>query len=282
MLRIAMDSGGDMPLNWIEKFDVQVIPINIHFGEQVFLQGVNLTNEGFYRLVDESGSIPKTSQPTPHQFVEFYRRIADLGDTILSIHLTKKLSGTYASAEIAVREVEDEFNVIPFDSGGGSAIQGYMCCEARDMERKGYTIKEILDRLAFIRSKTGIILTLDTLDYARMSGRVKTLQAALASVLNVKPIVVLRDGILDMSEKVRTRRRSIERILEATYKRVGDQLVNAAVVHARDIKTGRELLERVRTVLNCKQVMFTELSIGIAANLGPGTVGIVAYPVAEG
>ena len=282
MLRIATDSGGDMPQNWIEKFDIQVIPINIHFGEQAFLQGVNLTNEGFYRLVDESGTIPKTSQPTPHQFVEFYRRIADLGDTILSIHLTRKLSGTYASAEIAAREVDDEFNVIPFDSGGGSAIQGYMCREANEMEQNGAPLHKILDRLSFIRSKTEIILTLDTLDYARMSGRVKALQAALASVLNVKPIVVLRDGILDMSEKVRTRRRSIERILEATYKRVGDQLVNAAVVHARDPKTGRELLERVRTVLNCKQVMFTELSIGIAANLGPGTVGIVAYPVTEG
>jgi DegV family protein with EDD domain len=178
--------------------------------------------------------------------------------------------------------VDGEFNVIPVDSGGGSASVGFMCREVRELERDGSPIQTIMSRLEFIRKKTEIIFTLDTLDYARMSGRVKTLQSALASILNVKPIVVLRDGILDMSEKVRTRRRSIERILDKMSNRIGEQLVNVAVVHARDIEMGAHLVERVRKVLNCKELIFTELSAGIAANLGPGTVGIVAYPVIEG
>lgn len=282
MLRITMDSAGDIPPEWIDLYDVQVIPINIHFGERTFYQGVDLTNAEFYRLVEESRTIPKTSQPTPHQFVEFYRNIADPGDSIISIHVTSKLSGTYESAEIAARELQPEYDVHPVDSGGGSALIGFMCKEARKLSREGGSIQNIIQRLESIRKRTEIILTLDTLDYARMSGRVKAMQAALSSILNVKPIVELADGILNVSEKVRTRGRSIDRIVEKMRNRVGDRMVNIAVVHAQDHKIAKQLMTRVREKFRVKELVLTELSIGLAANLGPGTVGIIAYPITDG
>lgn len=282
IFRIVMDSAGDMPAEWAARYDIHVIPINIHFGEHTYYQGVDLTNEGFYKLVDESGTIPKTSQPTPHQFEQFFTRIAQPGDTILSIHVTSKLSGTYESAEIAARQLKDVFKILPFDSGGGSASQGYMCKEARQMVKKGLGLDKIVERLQYIREHTEIILTLDTLTYARMSGRVKTLQAALASLLNVKPIISLTDGILDVTEKVRTRSRSLDRIVEKMFENVGSTLVNLAVVHARDEQVGKKLLKRVESVFNIKELFFSELSIGVAANLGPGTVGIIAYPAQGG
>ena len=126
-----------------------------------------------------------------------------------------------------------------------------------------------------------IILTLNTLEYARMSGRVKALQAALASILNVKPIIVLTDGVLDMSDKVRTRRKALETILDMVSERVGRQPVNAAVVHALDELSAQQLMEQVRRRLNCRELILTGLSVAVAANLGPGTIGIVAYPVVE-
>jgi DegV family protein with EDD domain len=282
MLKIAMDSAGDIPLEWIDTYDIHVIPISILFGEHTYHQGVDLTNEGFYEMVARSGAIPKTSQPSPHEFIEFYRRFAGFGDTVLSIHVTSKLSGTFASAEIAAKELLGEIEVIPVDSGNGSAGIGYMCREAREMDNAGFSLKTILDRLAFIKDHTQIILTLDTLDYARMSGRVKAMQASLASMLNVKPIIVLKNGIIEITEKVRTRRRSLERVIDRMKEQVGDQLVNIAVVHAQDLETGKRVLEKVRSTFNCKDVIFSELSIGVAANLGPGTVGIVAYPALEG
>ena len=113
MLRIVMDTTGDIPVDWLEAYDIQVIPINIHFGEQTFYQGVDLTNQDFYNLVEKSGKIPKTSQPTPKQFENFYRKIANPGDTIISIHVTSKLSGTFASAEIATRDLKDVYNIYP-------------------------------------------------------------------------------------------------------------------------------------------------------------------------
>jgi len=281
MLHIVTDSAADMPLAWLKDYVVEMIPINIHYGEKKFLHGIDLTDREFYRLADETGKIPKTSQPSPAQFVEFYRRVARPGDTILSIHVTGKLSGTFASAEMAARELDGEIQVIPFDSGCGSAGQGFLCKEARLMEWKGATLEQILARLAEMRKGMQIVLTLNTLDYARMSGRVKALQAALASLLQVKPIITLKDGMLDMTRRVRTRGKSLEMILDMMAERVGDQWVNAAVAHALDEASAKELMAKVCQRLRCRETILTGLSAAVAANLGPGTIGIVAYPVGE-
>jgi len=279
MLRIVTDGAADMPPTWEKEFDIQVIPINIQFGDKSYLQYVDLDNAGFYKLVSETGKIPKTSQPSPHQFAEFYRKIARKGDQILSIHVTSKLSGTYASAVTAAEDVKDEFKVYPLDSAVGSAGIGLMCREARKMDRAGKSIEQIVKKLEGIRDRVRVILALDTLEYAKMSGRVGALQAALASVLNVKPIAVLRDGVLNMAERVRTRKASIERLLEMGKQEFGDSPVYLAVVQANDPASGTALLEQARTRFNCKDAIMTDLSISVAANLGPGTVGLVLYPV---
>lgn len=281
MFHIVTDSACDMPPEWIKEFGIEVIPVNIHFGERTYLQGVDLSNEDFYRIVEESGTIPKTSQPTPFQFAQFYQRIAEAGHTILSIHVTSKLSGTFESAVAAARELAGKFNIIPFDSLCGSAAVGMMCREARLMERARASLQQILARLEEIRRTVRIALTLNTLDYARMSGRVNTIQAALASLLNVKPIITLREGMLEMTERVRTRNRALERLVEILHQHFGQQRLNMAIVHARDAEAANVLKEKVETLFNLAHLIVTDLSIGVAANLGPGTVGLVAYPSNE-
>ncbi len=279
MLRIVTDGAVDMPVDWQEKFDIQIIPINIHFGEKTYLQNVDLDLPAFYRLVDEKGSIfPKTSQPSPHQFAEFYKKIAKQGDTILSIHITSKLSGTYASAVTAAEEVKGIFKVVPVDTLGGSMGTGFMCRAARQMERAGKTVEEIVQYIEAVRAKTLVILTLDTLDYARRSGRVGTLSAALASLLNVKPIAVLKDGLVNMVDKVRTRKAALERVLDMAKQSYGNGPVFVGVVHANDLASAQALMEAAKKRLNAKEVFLTDLSISLAINFGPGTVGLVLYP----
>jgi DegV family protein with EDD domain len=279
MLRIVTDGAADILPEWQKEFGIDMIPVNILFGEKSYLQGVELDNEGFYKLVDETKRIPKTSQPSPHQFVEFYRKVAQKGDTILSIHITAKLSGTYASAISAAQELKGEFNVIPVDSACGSLGIGLLCREARKLERAGKSMDEIVKYLENTKFNVRVILTLDTLEYAKMSGRVKTLQAALASVLNVKPIAILRNGDLNMAERVRTRKAALERVIQIAKEEYGDKPVYLAVVHARDLKSGQGLLDEAKKHFNHKETMISELSISIAANLGPGTVGLIIYPL---
>lgn len=281
MLRILMDGAGDLPEDWIAAYDIHIIPINIHFGERAFLQGVDLSNTDFYRMARESDVFPKTSQPSPQQFIDCYREIAQFGDMVLSLHVTGKLSGTFASAEIASRELADELTVKPFDTGSGSAAMGYMCREARLLDRAGRSFEEILRRLEYIRDHVQIVLTLDTLEFAMRSGRVKTLQAALASLLNVKPVIYLKEGALEMGKRVRTRSRSLKYVVDEIAKRLDGQKANIGIVHSEDHEAANMLLQMVQNSINCAEIITTELSIGVAANLGPGTVGLVAYPVGE-
>jgi DegV family protein with EDD domain len=279
MIRIVTDGAADMPPAWEKDFDIQVIPINIQFGDKTYLQYVDLDTAGFYRKVDETKTIPKTSQPSPHQFVEFYKKVAQPGDTILSIHITSKLSGTYASAVQAAEEVKGTYDVIPFDSMVGSVGIGFMCREARKMERAGKTAPQIIEALQAVAPRVRIILTLDTLEYARMSGRVGAMRAALASLMNVKPVAELHDGSLAMTERVRTRTASIDRILAIGDTEFGQKPVFLGVVQANDRPSGEALMERARKQFNVVgEPVITDLSISVAANLGPGTVGLVLYP----
>ncbi|MBK8780265.1 MAG: DegV family protein [Anaerolineales bacterium] len=279
MLRIVTDGAADILPAWETEYDIKVIPINIHFGEKTYTQNVDLNFDGFYKLVDDkSNPFPKTSQPSPHQFVEFYKNNFQPGDTILSIHITSKLSGTYASAVTAAEELKGTYNVITFDSLGGSMGTGFMCRTARLMERAGKSVDEIIRYLESIRDQVHVILTLDTLDYARRSGRVGTLSAALASILNVKPIARLQSGLVNMVEKVRTRKAALDRVLEIGKETVGDKPVHLGIVHARDIESGKALLEEAKKKFNVKSVEMTDLSISLAINFGPGTVGLVLFP----
>lgn len=283
MLRIVMDSAGDLPEEWINEYQIEIIPIHVHMGDQAYREKVDLSSDQFYSWVTRTGKIPKTSQPTPQQYIDFYQGFAEPGDVILSIHLTSKLSGTYESAVLAARELKAEaYQIIPFDTLAGTGIQGYMCREAREMDRLGASIDQILARLEEIRNGTEVIFTVDNLGFAQKSGRVSMLESILASALKIKPIITLSQGTLAVADKVRTRGASLDFILKEMSSRMGGKLINAAILHANDLATALELSERIQGFLNIKDIFIEELSIAIATHLGPGTVGIVAYPVEEG
>jgi len=278
MLRIVTDGAADVPVGWDKEYDIKIVPINIHFGEKTFIQYVDMDFDGFYREVETNKIFPKTSQPSPHQFAEFYRNNFKKGETILSIHVTSKLSGTYASCVAAAEELKSEYNIIPFDSQGGSLGIAFLCRTARKLERAGKSVDEIIKTLEALRSQVLIILTLDTLEFAKRSGRVGTLSAALASILNVKPIARLQDGIVEMVEKVRTRKAALARVVEMGKEAYGDRPASIGVLHARDLESGKALLEDAKKHLNMKDAELIDLSISLAVNFGPGTVGLVLYP----
>ena len=278
MLRIITDGAADLPDGWDQEYDIQVIPINIHFGEETYLQYVEMDMESFYNKVGTSSVFPKTSQPSPHQFVEFYKQNSEPGDTVLSIHVTSKLSGTFASSVAAADELKGQYNIIPFDSTGGSMGIGFMCRAARLLDRAGKSVEEIIQYLEAVRGRVQIILTLDTLEYARRSGRVGTLSAALASVLNVKPIAKLEDGIVNMVDKVRTRKVALAKVLDMGKEALGDKPVHIGVMHARDPESAQSLMEEAKKNFNYKDAEMADLSVSLAINFGPGTVGLVLYP----
>jgi DegV family protein with EDD domain len=146
------------------------------------------------------------------------------------------------------------------------------------MAEAGKGVDEILARMEAIRPRVNIILTVKDLRYAQMSGRVGKLQSSLASLLNIKPIILLEDGILDVAEKVRTRGKAVQRMIDIMVEQVGTSApVNLAVVHAEALNEGRELLERAKNVFKCQETFISDLALSLAVQFGPGTLGLIAY-----
>jgi len=279
MLRIAIDATADMPLDWIEKYDLSILPIPIQIGGTTYYQGLDITNALFYKLVQDKNMAPKTAAPSPSKISQIFESIYRAGDSILALTVSKKMSATYDMVVDAARMLEKKFKVHVFDSGGGSALLGFMGKEARLLDRAGKTLKEIQTRLEEIRERTALVFTVNKLEFARRSGRVSTLQAGFGSLLNIKPIILLREGLLSVAGNVRTRKKSLDRIIETIKNQVQDRRVNVGIVHADDSSTAELLKERICRILNCAEVIVTDLSLALAAHFGPGTVGIIAYPV---
>jgi DegV family protein with EDD domain len=281
MIKIVTDSACDLPAEVYEKYDITVVPINIQFGTETYEDGVTIDRPTFFHKIEEMGILPTTSQPSAGQFVGYYNRLIEGGATeIISIHVTSKLSGTYQSAELARSMVSDRVPIHLFDSACGSSAQGFMVLEAARMVAAGKSPSEVLARLETIRPRITLVLTLKDLRYAQMSGRVGKLQGSLASLLNIKPIVILEDGVIDVTEKVRTRRKAIERMIEIVAKGAGtSEPVNLASIHAEALEEGQALLERAKRVFNCRETMLSNLTTTLVVHFGPGTLGLVAYRI---
>ena len=171
-------------------------------------------------------------------------------------------------------------DVHPFDSACGSAGLGFMVLEAARMAQAGKGVAEILARMEVIRERMNIVLTLKDLRFAQMSGRVGKLQSSLASLLNIKPLVVLEEGLLDVAEKVRTQSKAIDRTLDLMAERVGTTApVNLAVIHAQAIDLGEELLERAKAMFRCQETFLVDLTSSLVVHFGPGTLGLAAYQI---
>lgn len=278
MLKIIVDGSADMPEGWAQKYQFEILPIPIHMDDKTFYSGVDINPDQFYKMVLDEGYQPKTAAPSPSKIKELIEKVCDPGDTALSINVSGQMSATVRMVQQAADELKNKINVITFDSHAGSAVLAIMAREARLRDSAGETIDEILEKLRVIREKVMVVLTIDNLEFAYRSGRVGKLQAALTSFLKIKPIISLKDGLLSVSDMVRTRRKSLERIIAKIEEQYPGQAIKVAIVHSQDQNTADILKEMVTDAMNVTEAIFTELSISVAANLGPKTVGIVAIP----
>jgi DegV family protein with EDD domain len=276
-----MDDAGDVPAEMVEKLNLKILPVNVMFGTEEFLSGIDITHESFYEKVKEVGdhNFPKTSQPTPYQFVEAYRSILDEGEkNILTVTVSEKLSGTYASAVAAAKELEGEGNFYLFDSMGGSAAQGFMAIEAARMAEAGQDAETILARLRTMRENMVVVFLINSLEYAVKGGRVSALRSTMASLLNIKPIMQLKDGLIVEAGKVRTYKKAADYMVDFVVQRVGAKPVKVAFLHARDLTGMASLQQLARPRLNISEEIEVDLAIAVAINLGPGALGIAVIP----
>jgi DegV family protein with EDD domain len=279
VIKIVTDSTCNLSPEQLQRYDIRVAPISIQFRTETYEEDIDIDRDLFYRKIDEMGIIPTTSQPSPGRFADYYRELTDQGHSILSITITSKHSGTYQSAVLA-KDMVPEADVEVFDSLTISFGTGYMVLEAARAAEAGQSRESILKRLEETRGNMYLGLTPATLKYLQMSGRVGRLATAFASLLDLKPVITIEDGLLEARQNVRTRAKAINRVLELAEEALGTtNPINIATIHARAPEEGQALLEKAQARFNCKETMIGDLVASLTVHGGPGILGFFAYKV---
>lgn len=278
MIKIVTDSTCNLPPDWLSRYQLTVVPVNIQFGLETFHEGQSIDPETFYRRINADGVLPTTSQPSVGEFCQTYERLAADGSEILSIHLTSKLSGTWQSATLAARQLQGRVKVSVMDSLTSSVGLGLLVREAAQLAGAGLTAAEIIARLESRRPNINVFIMLKDLRYARMSGRVGRLRELLASLLNVKPIVGVDEGALVPLERTRSQQKGFERMVALAAERVGQAPVHLGMTHALAPGEAESLLALARSRLNCQDAFIADIALSLAVHFGPGTVGFATYP----
>ncbi len=278
MIHIVTDGTAELPPGWAQKYQIHVLPLTLRIGNQNYQTGADFTPARFYQIIEQNRSIPRVSLPSTNAIVDFYRSIAKKGDKVISIHASSKLSGIYSLVEQAAREIRNDINVTPYDSNAASIAMGFMCREARIMEMTGYNIQAMANQMNAIQKQMSVVFTLETMDFARASGKVTVSQGLFGAFMNTKPVVVLKNGLLETVDTEKSRGNAILRVIQITEKQIGKNPVHLAIVHANAAAASLELVSMARERFTCREVVVSEMAVPVAASLGPGTIGIVAYP----
>jgi DegV family protein with EDD domain len=274
MIKVVTDSTSYACPEDIYKFGIQVIPLNVHFGEeQTYQEGVTLSNDQFYTLLAQSPELPSTSQPSPGQFLEVFSKLVDEGYEVLCIVLSSKLSGTYQSAMDAKQALPGA-RIEVFDSLSVAAPLGLMVLTAAEMAAAGCALDEIIARLDQMRRDMKVYFVVDTLEYLQKGGRIGAAAAFLGTLLKVKPILILDEGIVKPFDKVRTKRKALEHLLSELESHVApDQPVQAIAMHAQAPEEARQLEAEISRRFNCQRTIFGEVGPVVGTHTGPGLLG---------
>jgi DegV family protein with EDD domain len=273
-VRIVTDSTADIPPEQAKAAGITVVPLTVFFGEDAYLDGVELDNAGFYRKLQASKELPRTSQPSPAAFQEAYTRLINEGaDGILSIHLSSKLSGTYQSALNASNSLPDDVKKVPIEVVDSLSISMGMSRAillAAQEAREALSLDEIKAHLVDQLERTRILAVLDTLEYVRRGGRIGSARALLGNMLSFKPIISLKDGVVVALEQPRTRSKAYARVAQI----MGDMApVEAVSIAESDEQVGQQLAEALKATYQ-GEVPRYKLGAVLGTHTGPGTAAV--------
>jgi len=272
---IVTDSTADLPPTLAAARSISVVPLTLHFDGKSLLDGVDITPEEFYRRLPSATTHPTTSQPSPGRFAETYAALLQDHDAVVSIHISEKLSGTYASARQAA-DMTDPKRVHVIDSEVVSMSLGLVTLVASALSEQNLDAATIESRIVAMRPHVHTYFSVATLEFLRRGGRIGRASALLGSVLQVKPVLCIRDGLVTPLERVRTFERALNRVVELTREVNRGKGVCLIVGHADaqgDAERVGHELEPIADTL-----MIQPLGPVVGAHAGPGVVGVGCYP----
>jgi DegV family protein with EDD domain len=282
---IVTDSAASIPESLLETLAIHWVPYYIHQGQEVLRDLVTIQRDAFYRWLPSARELPKTASPGPGDYEEMYGNLAaERGiREIVSIHMTSKGSGAYQAAKIAqatLRERRPELRIEVIDTLNVSMCQGWMVIEAARAALEGRSLAEIVHLVKRMIPTTRMIQTADTLKYLHMGGRIGKAQHLVGTLLKIKPLISMEDGIIVPLGQARSRRKAYETMVELAEAAVGPGgAIKVAYVHAAARGEAEKIKDLIEERLTCVESLFAELSPVLGVHTGPGTAGLCYFPV---
>ena len=270
-IRVVTDSACDLPSPLVQALGIEVVPLTIRFGAEEFVDQVELSAADFWKRVERFDGLPETAAPSPGAFEQRYRHLMERGATgIVCINLSSHLSGTMQSAQVAAAAVAAECPVQVIDSQSASMGQGNLCLTAARRAADGDSLESIVAEVVDRRDRTKLYATLDTLEHIRKSGRIGNARALLGSMLSIKPVIEIREGIVEEVQKVRTRSKALRALAD---KAAEGKIEHLAVLHgnAPDLE---EFLDLLAPIFPRDEIITGVVGPVIGTHAGPRVIGV--------
>lgn len=276
-IAIVTDSTANLPADLINQYNIQIVPLKIHWGEETLEDGVDITVDAFYDRLKGAAKLPTTSQPSLHNFLTAYKRTPADYDGVIVLTISSGISGTFASATAAASEyTEKPIRVV--DTLSTSAGLALVVEHVAKAIETGASLDQAAELAGSIAKKLSIFFVVDTLEYLHKGGRIGGAARFFGSALNIKPILYFNEeGKIDTLEKVRTSKQALARVLELAADRVNGGKVHARIIHAQVPEAAEEFKQRVLADLDCASIGTGALSPVIGTHVGPGTIGLAFF-----
>ena len=266
---VVTDSTADVPKPLVDELGITVVPCCVHFGQETFLDGVDLSREQFHARLASGGRPPTTSPPPVGFFANVYRQLAEQTDQIISVHPASNLSSLYNAARLASEMIANS-RIVLIDSTQASMGTGWLAVLAARAARLGQSLDEIAAMLRATVPRLRLVAIIDDLQFLRRSGRVRWVEALVGSFLSIKPVVMLKDGQVNLLEKVRTRKSAIERLAAVTAALGPFQEV--AALHANAAQEAEQAARMLAAMCAREQIPIVEAGTTMTSHAGPRAV----------
>ena len=265
---VVTDSTADLPDEWRDRYGIEVVPLKVLFGKETFRDRVDITDEEFFRRLAVSTTLPTTSAPSPGEFADVYRRLAQHYEGCISIHIGAQLSATAQAAQVGASSVE-EFKVNVIDSLTVSMPIAFLCRVAAECSTLDEATAAVEQRVP----KGRVLALLDTLRYLEMGGRLSRAQAMIGTMLDLKPLLIVKDREIKPVDRVRTRSRALTRMVE--FFKTELPVERVAVMHAQAADEAARIAERLRSELPGEEISEGQIGCVLGTHTGPRAMGIV-------
>ncbi|MCE7749047.1 MAG: DegV family protein [Candidatus Heimdallarchaeota archaeon] len=277
-VKVIVDSTADLPKELAEKYDIDIVPVYIHYEDKMYADGIDLKVEDYYEMLREFKELPTTSAPSPKDFLDKISEAMKNYSSIFVTTLSSKLSATFQSARIVTKRIKDK-QIYLIDSKFGSGVLAFVSLAIAKLARRGVPEEEIVKKVEEIRDESLLVGYVENLDNLKKSGRISNLRFFVGNLLKAKPIIELKDGVLEPVDKAAGKEKAQNRVIKEILSRIKkNKQYDLMITHGDDREAADKIMKELETKIPLGEKIINYLTPALATHLGIGTIVVSISP----